>query len=146
MSSRISTASRPKSVTFSHFSELAFIPKDKESPRKWYTAQDTHHFRQVMAQDILSVQMKIQRMPQEAVLSPEDLYECVGIEVCLANGLGQRMREARFAHLNAVLFEQNLQRQNGICDLEKLSAVSEKKTLWIKERAHTVATTYSKIK
>ena len=145
MSPRTSTASRPKTVTFSQFSELGFIPKDKESTRKWYTPQDTHHFRQVLAQDILSMKMKIQRMPQKAVLSPEDVYNCVGIEVFLTNGLALRMRDERFAHIDAVLLEQNLQRQNGTCYLEKLSAVSEKKTLWVKERAHNLATNYSKI-
>ena len=87
---------------------------------------------------------EINNTPAEAIV-PEQLYECVGIEVFVTQGLARRVAEKKRAHVNAILSEQIVQEQQGVSDLKKLSGVSEKSSRWTKERAQKLAVGYSAI-
>lgn len=138
------SATGPRAVTFSRFSELAFIPKDDNSSNNWYSSKDNLSFRQALVQDARRMSREIQGAPLDAKILRENLYGCVGIEKFVTKGLAREIQETRRAHVNAVLSEQSLQRQQGVCDIEKLSSVSNK-TQWTKERARILATGYSKL-
>lgn len=138
------SATGPRAVTFSRFSELAFIPKDDNSSNNWYSSKDNLSFRQALVKDARRMSREIQGAPLDAKILRENLYGCVGIEKFVTKGLAREIQETRRAHVNAVLSEQSLQRQQGVCDIEKLSSVSNK-TQWTKERARILATGYSKL-
>ena len=140
MSSSISTSSRAQahrpSVTFSQFSELAFIPQDKNTSL-WYSSKERRHFRQALQQDV----RRIAREIQDDDISQDHVYERVGIEVITNQSLAKRVVETRYAHVKAVLSEQRIQKQQGIYDVDKLASVSQK-TAWTSERARVLATGY----
>ena len=96
-------------------------------------SEDTNHFHQGLVQDVRRVSREI----QEAGV-PKYPHELVGIEIFVTEGLARRVEVARREHIRAVLYEQMLQRQQGIYDPAKLSSVSMK-TDWLKERARTIA-------
>ena len=138
-------SSSPKVVTFSHFSELAYIPKDHD-PKKWHSSEDMEGFRRALAVDVRSVSRDLVgdflRNPSsstsEHARNPSRQYECLGIEMFVTEGLAKKIQDTRRAHVKAVLDEQALQRQQGICDAKKLSSVS-KRSNWSEKRARIVA-------
>ena len=136
------THTKPRAVTFSQFSELAFITKDVIQSKKWYTKQENHRFRQTMIGDARRMSGEINNTPVEAI-TPEQLYECVGIEVFITQGLAMHVAEKKRAHIDAVLSEQMLQEDNGICDIEKLSSVSKNGSRWHRSRAQKLASAYN---
>ena len=82
--------------------------------------------------------------PVEAI-TPEQLCECVGIEVFVTQGLAKDAFEKKRTHIDAVLSEQRLQEEKGVCDIEKLSKVSEKGSRWTRSRAQKLASLYIKL-
>lgn len=140
----IISATRPRAVTFSPFSELSFIPKDDDIPKKWYSSRDALSFRQALVNNARKMPREIQDAPTDAKILREIVYQCIGIHMFVTRGLARQVQETRRAHIDAVLLEQRLQRQQGICDIEKLSNVSNK-SRWTKERARILATGYSKL-
>ena len=135
----------PKVVTFSHFSELAYIPKDHD-PKKWHSSEDMEGFRRALAVDVRRVSRELQEdflrnltsSASEHARNPSRQYECLGIEMFVTEGLAKKIQDTRCAHVKAILNEQALQRRQGICDAEKLSSVS-KKSNWSAKRARIVA-------
>ena len=137
------TPTRPRGVTFSPFSTLAFIPKD-EADSKWYSRQEKHRFRLVLIRDARRMARTFKAAPADGIL-PEQLYECVGIEVLVTQGLARHAAEKKRKHVDAVLSEQSLQKQHGACDLERLSGVSKTTSSWTTERARKLATGYCEL-
>lgn len=124
-------------VAFSRYSQMALIPKDKLMSKKWYSSQDRYCFRQDMNEAV----RRLSREAMDDKLSQSNVHECVGIEVFLNKDLARRIMEARCSHIKAVLSEQSRQKRQGICDAEKLAAVSTK-TSWTQERARNLAIDY----
>ena len=64
----------------------------------------------------------------------------VGIEkLILSRALIMRISIKRWAHVDSVLVEQKAQREQGICDLERLSRVSRESSEQTCTRAHKLA-------
>ena len=145
MARTTTTATRPRGVSFSKYSGLAFIPKDGDVPndQKWYSSQDTSTFRRALIDDVRRILSSHIDGKDDAgtTHNPEMKYERVGIEVFLARGLARQIQETKRAHADAILSEQRAQRHLGICDIEKLASVS-KKTLRSSERARIQAIGY----
>ena len=137
------TPTRPRAVTFSQFSELVFIPNDK-AESKWYSTQEKHRFRQALIRDARRMSRTFDAAPADGIL-PKNLYECVGIEVLVSQGLARYVAEKKRQHVDAVLSEQRLQKKQGVCDLEMLSRVSKTRSRWTKERARKLATGYCEL-
>ena len=95
-----------------------------------------------MIRDAMRISREINNTPIEAI-TPEQLYECVGIEVFVTQGLAVYVAEKKRAHVDDVLSEQTLQEYNGICDIEKLSSVSKNGSRWHRSRAQKLASAYN---
>eukprot|EP00584_Thalassiosira_punctigera_P002771 CAMPEP_0172528836 /NCGR_PEP_ID=MMETSP1067-20121228/3078_1 /TAXON_ID=265564 ORGANISM="Thalassiosira punctigera, Strain Tpunct2005C2" /NCGR_SAMPLE_ID=MMETSP1067 /ASSEMBLY_ACC=CAM_ASM_000444 /LENGTH=146 /DNA_ID=CAMNT_0013312801 /DNA_START=796 /DNA_END=1236 /DNA_ORIENTATION=- len=136
---------RPRAVTFSQFSRLAYIPND-EAGSKWYSSGERNHFRQALIRDATRVSRALESASTEGILpDPEQLCECIGIEMLMNQGFALYSMEKKRRHVDAVLSEQMLQRQRGVCDLKRLSEISRTGSEWTTERAQKLATGYSKL-
>ena len=125
-------------VRFSKYSKVNLIPKKRGAiSEKWYSPKDKHYFRCAVSEDV----RRISREVEEAKLSRDHLHLRVGIEVFLKEGLPEQMTETKSSHVQAVLAEYRHQKRQGICDIEKLSRVSQE-TRWTSERAHILASGY----
>jgi hypothetical protein len=76
-------------------------------------------------------------------MKQEQLVRCLGIELFISNGAARRAAEDRRAHIDAVLAEQSRQKQNGTCDIERLSIISQKGSRLSNERARKLAMGYA---
>lgn len=85
---------------------------------------------------------QIEYAPADAMITLEQLYECIGIEVYVTKGLAKDVAKTRRAHVDAVLSEQRIQKRKVVCDIEKLSSVSKTRSLLSKVRARKLATVY----
>ena len=65
----------------------------------------------------------------------EKLTNCLDIESFIIKGAARSATEVRRAHIDAILSEQHLQKQNGTCDIERISNISKKGLFGSKERA-----------
>ena len=75
----------------------------------------------------------------------ELLYECLGLEKLLNRDVMMCIAEKRRVHKEAILSEQRSQREQGICDLERLASVSQESSNWTCTKAHKLAFAYSKL-
>ena len=137
MASRISTTRPHQSITFSQYSELAFIHREENASKLSYTSQDYDMFKRTLIEDA----RRISREDETRAPIPHH-HERVGIEVFLSQDLARQVDLARRSHVRAVLQEQELQKQRGICDVEKLSSVSSQKSFRSQERARILAIAY----
>ena len=129
---------RQATVSFSKYSKVSLIPKKRSAiPQKWYSPNDKHNFRRAVFEDARQITKEV----EEAKLSRDHLHLRVGIEVFLKEGLPEQMTETKSSHVQAVLAEYRHQKRQGICDIEKLSRVSQE-TRWTSERAHILASGY----
>lgn len=139
----------PRAVSFSEFSEIVFIPRDEdchlEKSKKWYSSNDRHRFYQTLTNDARQASQEIQGLSAGEIMSPEQLYNFLGIEAFLQRGAAVRAQRSRRAHMSAVLTEQYRQKHKGICDPERLSIVSQKGSHGMKERAWKLAVGYASI-
>ena len=130
-------------VTFSQYSSLVLIPKDDLHAKK-NSPQDEQHFRQELVQDARRMARILESTPAYNI-TPEQLYLCVGIEPFVTPGLALRIEDMRRKHIKAVLEEQRMQRQRGVCDIEKLSFMAQRTSHWARERAGKLAVGYNNI-
>ncbi|KAL3772871.1 hypothetical protein ACHAWU_000528 [Discostella pseudostelligera] len=142
---------RPQAVTFSEYSVLlVYIPcadQDKKSTT-WYSSKDRHQFRETLMEDVQRASLSLNndlRHHSDVILTHDQLRsgECLGIEIFLVHGAAQCAAEARRAHVAAVLLEQRTQKENGICDIAKLSSVSGKGSHGTRVRARKMAMEYA---
>ena len=129
-------------MSFSHFSEGTLIPED-EPETKWYSEEEEANFRQTRLNDVRRVSRAMERTPADAMVTEDQILNCVGIESFVTEGLAQHAEDVRLSHLEAVLFEQIKQKHRGIYDPERLSKISRLRSRWTKERARRLATGYS---
>lgn len=78
-------------------------------------------------------------------ITREDLLKCIGIEIFATKGLAQYITDKKRAHVDAVLQEQEQQKNIGFSDPEKLSKVSRRTSHWSKERAQKLAKGYNEL-
>lgn len=130
----------PSAITFSVYSELAFIPKDS-SESKWYSPQEKTSFWQSLLADARRMKRAIQESSAEAA-APELLYECLGLEALLDREVMMEIARRKSAHVSAVLSEQSRQKSQGSCDVEELSLVSQASSHWNLDRAQRLAFAY----
>ena len=146
MPSRSNSTRQQGGVTFSQYSELALIPKDdnKTSSQKWHSSQEYQNFRRALIEDARRVSSRDDvRVPSSSVrYQHHNVADQVGIEVFLSRGLAQHVQETRRAHIHAVLREQHLQRQRGVCNVERLARSSMKTSKMTSERARILAIGY----
>jgi hypothetical protein len=135
---------RSQAVSFAVYSELYIIPAgDHHGSAIWYSSQDKQEFRRSMVRDIKKVSRVIDGLPMEGSFTQDQLIDCLGIELFISKGAARSAAEVRSAHIHDVLAEQSRQRQNGICDIGRLSSISQKGSLWTKERARNLAVGYA---
>ncbi len=138
-----SASSRPV-VTFSQYSQVASIPTDHvDLKAKWYS-EDDHDFQQTMIRDARQMASELRTTPPTSITS-EQLCNCVGIDLFLQDGLAMQVLSMKRSHTHEVLREQQLQRQRGISDVDKLAHVSQNSSEWMRERAYNLAVAYSKV-
>lgn len=101
-------------------------------------------FYQTLIRDARRMSREMNNTPIGAII-PEQLYECVGIEVFVTQGLAMHVAEKKRMHIDAVLSEQRLQEENGVCDIETLSSVSKNGSQWHRNRARKLASAYSEL-
>ncbi|KAL7539329.1 hypothetical protein ACHAXR_011826 [Thalassiosira sp. AJA248-18] len=133
----------PRALTFSRFSEIAFIPNDNIES-KWYSTQDKNRFRRSLIVDVRRMKRELEDKPTEAN-SPEWLYECLGLDKLISHDFMMQVAKKRRTHTDAVLSAQSLQKQQGVLDIEKLSRVSEDNSQWTRNRAQKLASSYSEL-
>mmetsp|Transcript_35405 Transcript_35405/g.60149 ORF Transcript_35405/g.60149 Transcript_35405/m.60149 type:complete len:144 (+) Transcript_35405:297-728(+) len=133
----------PRAVAFSKFSKLSIISKD-ETDSKWYSMEDEHRFRRALIRDSIRMKRRFDAAPVDGV-PLEHLYECLGIESKITQGLAQLATIKRHNHSAAVLSEQRHQKMRGIHDPERLANVSKRASLWAKQRAQKLAKGYSEL-
>lgn len=141
-----SALSRPPSrgVTFSEYSELFYIPRcdddGRMKSRTWYSAKDRHCFRRTLINDVRRVTKEIGNLTFEVSMSHEQLCDCLGIESFISGtSVARNVELARRVHIAAVLSEQHCQKQNGTCDMERLSGISLRQSEWSAKRARMLA-------
>ena len=124
-----------QTVSFSQFSQLALIPKDKNLSEKWYSSKESRRFREAYFEDVRRVSSAIEqgKIPEA--------YETVGIEPFTTPGLLKRIEKTKRAHIITLLLEQEFQRQSGFYDPERLANASSQSS-WTKDRAQVLATGY----
>lgn len=139
MSTSIHIITRPRAVTFSQYSSLALISKD-DMKSKWYSAEEKQEIRQALIRDVRHMSKELDCTD---AIGAEQLYQCVvGIENCMTHGLARHVAKKRREHTDAILAEQCLQAETGVCDPEKLSSISKKQSRWSRNRAHKLALGY----
>eukprot|EP01083_Nonionella_stella_P041668 112884_1 len=138
-------SARPRSVTFSHFCDVAYVAKEDTPSKKWYSARDKKRFHRSLLRDAKQMSTEVGDLPTEVTLTPEQLIECLGIEIFVTSGLAKYVLKTRNAHVAAVLSEQSHQEQQGVCNLQKLSSVSKAISRFSTERARKLAVGYSKL-
>ncbi len=145
--SNVSSQLPPRRVVFSEYSELVIVPRSDEHTLSttWYSAQDRYHFRQTLIHEARGVSREIKALPLGDVLSHEQLCDCLGIELFITMGAARKADQARRSHIAAVLSEQCRQKQEGVCDLERLSRVSKRGSELSTVRASKLAAGYAAI-
>ncbi len=114
-----------RAVTFSEYSELVAFPCDHDTATTWYSSKETRQFRQTMIDDAWKASQEIIDLPHGGILTHE-LTQCLGIKIFRTHGVAKCTGvQARRTHIAAVLSEQLMQKQMGICDVERLSRVSQ---------------------
>lgn len=142
--SLIMTSASRRNVSYSESSQLYIVPAcEQDISTTWYSSQDRQVFRQSMAASIRQVSREIEDLPIGAVMSPEELTNCLGIESFIIKGAARSASEVRRAHINAILSEQRLQKQNGTCDIDRISNISQRGSLGSRERAWKLARGYA---
>ena len=140
----INSTDRSQAVSFSISSELYLVPGDEhQGSTTWYSSQDKQEFRRSMVRDIKKISREIDGLPMEGTFTQAQLIDCLGIELFINKGAARSAAEVRRAHIHSVLAEQSRQRQNGTCDIGRLSSISQKGSLWTKERARNLAVGYA---
>ena len=137
---------KAQAVTFSVSSELYILPagrQGQEGSASWYSSQDKQYFRRSMVSSIRKASQEIEKLPPGATMTKEQLIDCLGIELFITKGAARSAAEVRRAHMDAILSEQQRQRQCGTCDIGRLSSISQQGSLWTKERALKLATGYA---
>ncbi|KAL7438379.1 hypothetical protein ACHAXH_007599 [Discostella pseudostelligera] len=138
------TSMKAQAVTFSVSSELYILPAGKQDgSATWYSSQDKQYFRRSMVSSIRKASQEIEKLPPGATMTKEQLIDCLGIELFITKGAARSAAEVRRAHMDAILSEQQRQRQCGTCDIGRLSSISQQGSLWTKERALKLATGYA---
>jgi hypothetical protein len=82
----------------------------------------------------------------KALLSDEELSECVGLEAYFSRNVVRRSHtilEAITRHLQIVLREQARQRSDNVYDVEKLARLSKASSQCLVECSHMIALRYA---
>jgi len=125
MSTHGHTMTNRRAVTFSEFSEMRIIPRENETGSKWISSQEKQRNRREMIGSIMRMSRDIIRNTAPGAATPEQLFECIGIEKFLTPDFARNLREKRRAHVDAVISEQRRQVQEGVSDIEALKEVSK---------------------
>jgi len=128
----------PRTITFSEYSDLYFINKDDENSATWYSSNDMLQFRKTLVDDARTASQDLQDLPL-GDMTHQQLCECLGIETLLFSGVARCIQHAKRAHIAAVLTEQSMQRREGICDIERISRVSQNRSRWTVEKSQKFA-------
>ena len=142
--SAMPSESRRRAVSFAEYSELYLITQGIAEPTSFYTEKDKKNFRV----DVIRDSRRLKRVLEVGAcsgLSSEVLYECIGLEIWLTDGLAKHVEKARHSHVTAVLSEQRRQRDRGICDIHSMSKVAQQTSQLSKTRANKLAVGYSRI-
>ena len=140
--SNVPTKKRER-VTFSQYSECAFIPRD-DAKSNWYSSQEYRGFAQRLARDAKEMSREL-RESSHAAISSERLGECMGLEAVLSQDLAMNLEKTKRAHVDIVLTEQCIQETQGVWDPDRLAHVSSKSSRWTQGRAHRLATYYREL-
>lgn len=139
---KLNDSGATRAVTFSEYSALFYYHchNDKSST---YSSKDMYHFRRMRLYDVYHVRSEINKLPNGDIMTHEQLLECLGIEMFVRNDAARSVRQARRAHIAAVLSEQVIQKQIDIFDSERLSKVSQISSRMTVEKAHKLAMGYA---
>jgi len=135
MSTEMSTTAR--AVTFSPWSEMAVIPKEKmKLAERWYSTEDHARFKQELIRDVQGVSRVIATTPAD-MLTQDELHECIGIESFLNQDLLRHLQAKKRAHVRAIVIGQRIYNE------EELSLVSKISSRWARDGAHFRAKGFS---
>jgi hypothetical protein len=101
-----------------------------------------HQFRKTLVDDARKASQDIKDLPL-GDMTHQQLCECLGIETLLFSGIARCTLQARRALIAAVLTEQLMQRREGICDIERISRVSQNRSRWTVEKSQKFASAYA---
>ena len=150
------TAYHPKkTVRFSPSVETIQIERSstEENASKWYNVEERNQFKRTLVLDVAHCNRMLAAKVaasnsnnMKALLSDEELSECVGLEAFFARNVVRRFHailEARTRHLQIVLREQARQRSGNVHDVEKLARLSKASSQWLGECSRMVALRYA---
>ena len=135
---------RSHAVTFSICSDLYIVPASEEDrSTTWYTTEEKQGFRRSMVKSIRKITRELEELPMGATMTQCQLLDCLGIELLITSGVARSAAEVRRAHIDAILSEQRLQKLQGVCDIDRISSISEEGSHLTTERARKLATGYA---
>ena len=143
MSDNSMSTSSPQKVTFSQYSQLAFVPRD-DAESKWFSSQEKRSNREELIQDTRHMMKEINSTPPNSITA-EQLCNCIGIEVFVTQGLAAHVEKGKRTHVQAVLAAQRLQRQQGIYNADMLCDVAKKTSRSSRNRAWKLAVGYGRM-
>lgn len=142
-------ASNNKSVTIAKFrkSSVILIPKEETAPTHecWYIKQELNQFKRTLIEDAHRIRRDLEETPVP-MTTPEDLYECLGLDSLVNRDVAMEIIRKRQAHTKRVLAVQSSKKEyNGVCDYVELATVSGTSSQWSRNRAHDLALAYSRL-
>jgi nickel-dependent lactate racemase len=141
-----------KSVQFSPYSELKFIPylSREEKDKMWYTKEDNEGFKYQMMGDAAQCSITLARMQIESGHGYEQLSEflisCIGLEHLVSKHMGI-VQSAKVdvvkkkAHARIVLAEHKRQKTCNVYSPLELARVSRESSLMSGEKINKVGNT-----
>ena len=134
-SSMKKTKKAKKSVSFAPNASVRPVPKwtREEYTAAWYNGIDISLFKLQEGTDAALLRALLSNAPCVQYL-PQDTSVYRGLERLLSPQITSEIKERRRTVVKCVLFEQALQRQQGICDVNRIGNVSkcctEKASIW----------------
>lgn len=127
------------SVQFAENAEVKLV-RDLIKYKKdlWFTKNEIESFTSVMALLLRDITSSGMTLGQYAVLYHEDTSVFLGLESYLTPTTAREIKLRRRVLVNAVLSEQQHQRQAGICDPGKLARISETLSEYSVSRARLI--------
>jgi hypothetical protein len=142
-----SRTTKIKSVSFSMYSELRFVPypSRQEIRKRWYNKEDQKGFQDQTIYEAMQFSAMLSRNP---IMKGQDeknrriARSCIGLEHLIAKDVIQHMKASMTAkkrHIMTVLEEQDRQRKCNARSNVNLARVSHTSSKSARERSHAVA-------
>jgi len=121
---------------------LFAYPDPEDRNNRSYSKEDQVRFKMELLRDKRKMMWILATTPSGNI-SPEELYESIGMENILTDTVIARVIKHKQRHIRKILSEKSRQRMSGnvICN-EDMCRVSEESSRWAQLRAHNIALHY----